>query len=119
MKISKHFRRSDFACKCGKCNCDTIDAVTLKICEVVRMYVGKPITPSSGHRCHEYNTSVGGGRKSRHLHGRAVHLPAADVEDVYQMLCKKYPNKYGFGLYDGYIHIDTRSGGPARWDDRN
>jgi hypothetical protein len=27
----------------------------------------------------------------------------------------KHLDKHGIGKYDGFIHVDTRSNGPARW----
>ncbi len=116
-QLSPHFKRSEFACNCN-CGSDTIDVETLMICETVRNYVDKPITPSSGHRCQPYNYKVGGSVVSEHLEGRAVDLPVPNPYKVYKMLCKKYPNQYGFGVYDTFVHVDSRTHGPARWDNR-
>lgn len=113
--LSEHFSRYEFACKCG-CGLDTIDAETLNLCEVVREIEGKPITPNSGHRCYFHNKAVEGGPNSQHLHGRAADLPVSDPKKVYDKLCNRYPNKYGFGRYKSFVHVDARSNGPARWE---
>ena len=116
--VSLHFKREEFKCGCG-CGLDTIDALTLEIAEFVRNINGdKPITPSSGHRCREYNAKVGGAARSQHLVGRAVDLPVDDPKAVYDILCDTYPNAFGFGVYNTFVHIDTRTDGPARWDNR-
>ncbi len=114
-KISKHFSRTEMACGCG-CGLDSMDAETLLIADEVRDYVGAPITPSSAARCYEYNRHIGSEDTSQHPKCRAMDLPVLDPVDVYNWLCKKYPGKYGFGVYQTFIHIDTRTNGPARWN---
>jgi len=112
--ISKHFSRYEFACKCG-CGKDTVDVELVKLCEVSREFVGASITPSSGCRCPRHNKEVGGGDKSQHLLCKAGDLPVDNPRDLYNFLCSKYPNKYGFGLYNTFVHADCRSK-KARWD---
>jgi len=82
--LSKHFSRHEFACKCG-CGRDTIDTETLKLCEIVREFVGQPVTVTSGHRCEAHNRRVGGGTRSQHLYGRAADLTVTDPAAVYAM----------------------------------
>lgn len=115
-KISKHFTRLEMACKCG-CGLDSMDAETLKIADEVRDLVGEPITPSSAARCLAYNRSpeVGSNDKSQHPKCRAMDLPVPDPRAVYEWLCKRHQDKYGFGLYKTFVHVDTRTNGPARW----
>jgi uncharacterized protein YcbK (DUF882 family) len=117
-KISKYFNRHEVACKCG-CGFDSMDAETLKLADEVREFEGRPITPRSGARCKEHNTKVGGGKRSQHLYARAMDLPVTSPDEVYAYLCAKYPGMYGFGVYDTFVHIDTRTNGPARWDKRS
>lgn len=113
--ISNNFSRHEFACKCG-CGFDTVDVITVQLCEDVREFDGNtPKTPSSGCRCKKYNRAEGGSEKSEHLFGRAGDLHCNNPELVYKKLCEKYPNQYGFGLYEWGVHADSRSGRPARW----
>ena len=114
MKISKHFTRAEVACQCG-CGFDSMDAETLMIADEARDFEGSPITPSSGCRCYHHNKAVGGADKSQHPMARAMDLPSKDPVALYNFLCAKYPGKYGFGLYSSFVHIDSRSNGPARW----
>ena len=107
MKISKHFTREEMACKCG-CGFNSMDIITLKIADEVRDFVGHSITPSSAARCSMHNLSIGSNHKSQHPKARAIDLPVSDPEAVYKWLCDKYPNQYGFGLYDTFVHIDSR-----------
>ena len=59
MRISKHFKREEFACKCG-CGQDTVDHSLIEILERVREFFGKPITITSGNRCTTHNKKIGG-----------------------------------------------------------
>ena len=58
---------------------------------------------------------VGGATNSQHVKARAMDLPVSDPQALYDHLCKTYPGKYGFGVYKSFVHIDTRTDGPARW----
>ncbi len=111
---SYHFERSEFACKCG-CGRDTIDHETLYLCEVVRRFCDEPVTVNSGFRCRQHNKEVGGRPNSQHLYGRAADLRVSDPVKVFNYLCEKYPNQYGFGLYSTFVHVDTRTGKAKRW----
>lgn len=119
IRLSPHFWRHEFACKCG-CGKDSIDVKTLALCEEVREHIDKSIVPSSGFRCRKYNAQVtkNPNSKSQHQWGRAVDLPVPDPWEVYLWLCQKYPDQFGFGVYNTFVHVDTRSGPPARWNTR-
>jgi len=114
MKISKHFTRDEVSCKCN-CGFDTIDVEVMRIADEVRDFAGHPITPSSACRCLAHNKSVGSNDTSQHPKGRGIDLPVNDPKKVYDWLCKKYPDQYGFGLYKTFVHIDSRNGKAARW----
>lgn len=116
-KISAYFTRAEVACKCG-CGFDSMDVETLKVADEARQFVNTSITPSSACRCVNHNRKVGGGKSSQHLVARAMDLPVDNPLVLFQYLCDKYPNQYGFGLYNTFVHIDTRSGKAARWDKR-
>jgi len=115
MKISKYFTRDEIACKCA-CGFDSMDVITLQIADDAREFVNEPITPSSGCRCVSHNRSVGGAKNSQHVQARAIDLPVSNPKALYDYLCDKYPNKHGFGLYDSFVHIDSRTNGGARWN---
>ena len=115
--ISKYFTRYEIACKCG-CGLDSMDVETLKVADEVRSFVGKSITPSSGARCLRHNLAEGSDSTSQHVKCRAMDLPVEHPTAVYDWLCAKYPDKYGFGVYQSFVHIDTRSGPKARWSSK-
>ena len=114
--LSKHFSRSEFACKDG-CGRDTIDAETLRVLEALRQHFGVPVKINSGYRCANRNKAVGGAAGSQHLYGRAADVTVEGVgpDSVAQHLQTTYPGKYGIGAYRTFTHIDTRSGLPVRW----
>lgn len=111
---SKYFSRKEIACKCG-CGFDSMDSETLQVADAVREHLGVPVVCNSGCRCPEHNEKIGGAKLSQHVRARAMDLAVADTQAVYDWLCEQYPDKYGFGLYKTFVHIDTRTNGPARW----
>jgi len=117
-KLSDYFRRSEFACKCG-CGFDTVDASTLTILNALRAYFG-PVIINSACRCPSHNKAVGGSPTSQHMKARAadIRTPKAPLQEVYDWLEREFPNA-SLGIYNTFIHIDTRTNGPARWDMRN
>ena len=110
--ISNHFSRKELMCPCG-CKGDGVDVDLVPLLEVVRkLNRDKPITPNSGYRCPKHNKKVGGSRRSKHMLGQAADLPVSNPKLVYNVLCKLYPDKYGFGLYKTFVHVDC--GRPKR-----
>ena len=118
-KLSEHFWRSEFSCKCG-CGFDTVDAELIVVLEKLRLVLrNHPITIVSGCRCHQHNYDVDGSISSEHLRGKAADVvvdgvPADTVADCLEDL---YPDRYGIGRYPSWTHIDVRSL-KARWDKR-
>jgi uncharacterized protein YcbK (DUF882 family) len=119
-KISQHFARSEFACQCGTCpqsTDPTVDVTLIAILEELRRNFNTPITVTSGVRCKSHNASVGGSVVSKHLEGKAadVLLKGVTPDRVYKYLFERYPDSYGFGKYETFTHIDSRSL-KARWE---
>ena len=106
--ISKHFSRSEFACKCG-CQQDTVDVVLLAILEIVRQHFDAPVRITSGNRCFMHNEFIGGMPLSFHLVSKAadVQIDGVDPGKVYAFLADKFTDNYGFGLYENFVHIDV------------
>ena len=51
-----------------------------------RCKYGKPIIVTSGYRCEELNTLVGGVKNSQHLYGCAADLVCADMRTLFSLL---------------------------------
>ncbi|SDO29344.1 Peptidase M15 [Halomonas shengliensis] len=115
-QVSRHFKRAEFACHCGKCGFDTIDAQTLEILEAVRQHFGMPVIVTSAARCRSHNAAVGGAARSQHIYGRAADIKVAGTppDAVHDWIAETFPSA-SLGLYRTFVHVDTRTGGPARW----
>ena len=117
MMLSNNFSRAEFKCKCGKCDYDTVDSELVVVLQLLRDYIGLPITITSGNRCPEHNANVGGSKNSYHIRGRAADIQVKGVNPsvLRAFLNEIYPNKFGIGSYASFTHIDTRSN-KARWN---
>lgn len=114
-KISEHFAREEFACKCG-CGQDAVDVELINVLEEVRSVLNAPIIVTSGNRCVEYNREIGGTTKSQHVVSKAADIVVEghSSEDVYEAINSLFPDKYGIGVYPRWVHIDVRKE-KARW----
>jgi uncharacterized protein YcbK (DUF882 family) len=114
-KLSPHFKRKEFACKCG-CGFSLPDAELLSVLEDVREHFGKPVNINSACRCPDHNKAVGGAPNSAHVQGIAADIDVKDVSpaDVQQYVLNKYQDRYGIGTYNTFTHIDVRAA-KARW----
>ncbi|WP_027252051.1 D-Ala-D-Ala carboxypeptidase family metallohydrolase [Photobacterium halotolerans] len=121
--LTKNISRHELACKCGACDHQTADFETVMIVQdacdhfAEKLEVGKVVLNiHSAHRCYRHNDAVGGAKKSQHRLGSALDISIRNVlpKDVYAYLDAKYPDRLGLGLYDTFVHVDTRKG-KARW----
>jgi uncharacterized protein YcbK (DUF882 family) len=93
-----------------------VDVTLIQILEELRRHFDTPITVTSGVRCKSHNSASGGSVFSKHLEGKAadVLLKGVTPDRVYDYLVDRYPG-YGFGKYETFTHIDSRSL-KARWE---
>lgn len=114
--ISEHFVRKEFACP-DQCGFDAVDVELLAVLEDIRFAFDKPLIINSACRCAQHNAKIGGSPKSQHLLGKAadIRVEGFTPEKVYNYLLKIYPNKFGLGLYDTWVHVDVREG-QSRWN---
>jgi uncharacterized protein YcbK (DUF882 family) len=122
--VSKNISRHELACHDG-CGANTMDWETIKVVQGMCDYFadklgGHKVTLriNSAYRCLEYNRSIGSTDGSQHPRGRAMDcaIDGVSPDMIYWYLTQTYPDKYGFGLYRTFVHIDTRTNGPARWE---
>lgn len=118
----RHFKKAEFACKCGRRYCNgypaELDMDMVRAADEIRARIGKPIRINSGLRCRQHNANEGGVSNSRHMDGLAADLGnpagvtpaqmAAVAEDVLH-------GGGGIGIYSWGIHIDTRQT-RSRWN---
>ncbi len=113
--LSKYFKRSEFQCKCG-CGYDTVDVSLLSVLSELRSFFGSPVHINSACRCKVHNDKIGGKLQSQHLYAKAadVTVKGHAPNEVANYLRWCYPDKYGIGEYDSFVHIDVRDN-KARW----
>lgn len=123
MKLTKNFSLHEFNCNCG---CEMPKEVFFNVqklasqLQVLRDYLGKPITVNSGYRCLEYNKKIGGAEFSQHTLGKASDIkvkgvPVSLVNKAIEYLINKGDMlQGGLGLYKRFNHYDIRKN-KARW----
>ena len=124
LQVTKNFNMSEmeFYSKVPANLLDNAKEVLTNI-QVLRDALGVPMTIMSGYRSPERNAAVGGATKSQHMEGNAVDLQCKtktplEMYNMVEKLIKEGKMKQGgLGIYDGWIHYDTR-GNRSRWDDR-
>ena len=138
--LTKNFSRKEFACKCG-CGFDTIDYELICIIQndIIQHFEMKyeckiSCIITSGNRCVEHNEKVQKeynseyipySSKSQHIYARAIDFKIyrvltnnkiqIDPKEIYDYINKRYPDKYGLGLYYNRNHFDTKTGPARRW----
>jgi hypothetical protein len=82
----QHFKKSEFACKCGQYHaayCDgyphKIQPLLVQIAERAREHFGQPIDIISGLRCDRHNLDSGGVHNSQHKFGEAADVRVRGV----------------------------------------
>lgn len=115
MKISQHFAREEFSCRCG-CGLDTVDVHLIAVLERIRNHYDAPVYISSGARCEEHNTASGGSAGSQHLGCKAADIMVDGVDpiEVASYIGMTYPDTLGIGMYRLFTHVDVRHD-RARW----
>ena len=125
--MTKNFSKEEFDCKCNCGVCEmpiNIYHNIVKVAnqlQILRNYIGKPITVNSAYRSQEYNASIGGAKNSQHIMGRAADIvvkgmsPLAVHTTIELLIEKGDMLQGGLGLYDSFVHYDIR-GTKARWD---
>lgn len=107
-KLSDHFKVSEFQCKDGSSEVK-VDDMLVSLLELLRTQVKKPIKIVSGYRTEAYNEKCGGAKKSYHLLGQAADIKVDGVDTtVLGLLCVEIGFS-GVGVYDNWVHVDTRA----------
>ena len=122
--MTKNFSKEEFDCSDGSEMNIAIYHNMVKVAnqlQILRNYIGKPITINSGYRSEEYNADVGGVKSSQHVMGRAADIvvkgmtPLAVYTTIELLIEKGDMLQGGLGLYDSFVHYDIR-GTKARWN---
>lgn len=95
--------------------------------QIIRDWLGKPVTVNSTYRTKAHNDSIGSNDKSQHRISTAIDLTAAknDLEKVKHEIRSQSGELWnrlraagvvGFGVYKGFVHIDSRTTGGKQQD---
>ena len=117
--VSEHFKLREFKCN-DNSRVVVLNDELVAVLENTRQHFGKSIKINSGYRTVAYNSTLkNSSPQSQHTHGNAADIVVSDVKpiDVYNYFNKAYPDKYGIGIYNTFVHIDVRPT-KSRWDYR-
>lgn len=118
-KVSEHFKLREFKCN-DNSRVVILNNELVAVLEKARQQFDKPIKINSGYRTVAYNSALkNSSPNSQHTHGNAADIVVTGVKpiDVYNYFNETYPNTYGVGIYNTFVHIDVRPN-KARWDSR-
>lgn len=109
-KVGEYFKVKEFACKDGS-PVVFIDSYLVGILDILRARIEKPVIITSGYRTPTRNKEVGGAKYSYHMRGRAadIRIDGMTAKEIANELNKIVPNECGIIVYNGWVHIDTRT----------
>ena len=102
---SRYFVEQEFVCPC--CNQQAMSRILIARLDQARGLAGIAFKITSGWRCYEHNSSVGGKETSSHLFGLAVDILATTSRS--RFLIVKALLDVGFtriGIGKDFIHVD-------------
>jgi len=112
LKISAHFSKRDFMCRCGKC--DSAIRVSMGLVgglELLRSKVQNRITVERGYMCSDAVDAERGLRRNYYAMGlaAAITIENMSLPAVFR-LAEEVPEFKGIGLNldKGVVHVDTR-----------
>lgn len=107
----RYFSRKEFACKCGR-YCDGYPAQmqrgVVELADRAREELKGAGFVSSGLRCAQHNTNVGGISNSRHLEGKAIdlHIEGKSARQTLDWVQKQPEVRYAYAIEAHYVHMD-------------
>ena len=107
----KYFNKSEFACKCGK-YCKgyptEMKEKAVRVADRARAHFGAAATVSSGLRCSQHNSAVGGVSNSRHKLGKAIDLSIKGVSGskLLAYLQAQPEVRYAYIIEGDWVHFD-------------
>ena len=102
----KHFKKREFACKCG-CGFNDISFELVMELEDIREKLGIPLRINSGCRCAAYNKKVGGKPDSAHVRGLAADVQINGGIMRYSFLLLALRKFQRVGIYGTFCHVDV------------
>ena len=81
----------------------------LTLLDELRERVGEPLKVNSSYRSLEYNASIGGASKSKHMEGIAVDLHCTDSKLRVKIVGHAIQLGLTVGIGNRFIHCDNRN----------
>ena len=109
----KYFSKQEFKCKCGGRYCSgfpaEMDYQLMDIADDVRSYFNAPAFISSGLRCTNHNSNVGGVSGSRHMLGKAIdfRIEGISAKKLYNYVKYLSGIRYCYIIDSSYVHMDV------------
>lgn len=108
-RVATNFSASEFGCKGdGCCISAKIDTALVEHLQKIRTHFGVPVVINSAYRCEKHNKAVGGAANSYHTKGMAADIVVTGVKPLEVARYAESIGILGIGLYDDFVHIDTR-----------
>lgn len=111
MRTLEFFTLDEFLCPCcGKGDVE-MDAEFLTTLDLARHFADLPFMITSGFRCRDHNSNIGGSQDSAHLSGFAADIYTAGPKSRYRIVAGLI--QAGFrriGIGDNFIHADSDPG---------
>ena len=119
-QLSPHFTTNEFTCLCRFSTCinQRTSIELIARLELLHIKFGKPITVTSGFRCHEYQIDLGQrGYEtakiiSQHELGMAADIVSSNLKDLAKL---SDPLFKAMGVGKTFIHVDMREDKLRRW----
>lgn len=105
----KHFKMSEFTCKCG-CKSCKMDSKFLQMIDNAREYARTFFVVTSGYRCKEHNKHVGGSATSSHQYGYAADIKYTNELQLVHIifgLTKAGFTRIGINMSKKFVHVDN------------
>lgn len=114
-KLSANFTAGEFKSKDGSQQWLVCPLLVSQL-QTIRDRLGVPLKINSGYRSPEHNKKVGGASNSMHIYGNAadVACPSGITPERFAGLAF-HVGFTGIGVYNGRVHMDTRTTGRAYW----
>lgn len=111
VKLAKHFKVKEFACKDGS-QVVFIDDYLYTILDILRNKLGKPVIITSGYRTPEWNKKCNGAKYSYHMRGMAadIRVDGMSAKELAKELDKIVESSCGIIVYSNWVHFDVRDG---------
>jgi uncharacterized protein YcbK (DUF882 family) len=122
-QLTKNFSAREFKCKDSSEVPIELKANLMKLAtnlQVLRDYLGKSITITSGYRSPSHNKKIKGAKFSQHMNATAADIkvdgitPKQVAAAIEKLILENRIVQGGIGIYPSWVHYDVR-GTKARW----